>query len=608
MTLGSAQLALEKLGGYLREGRLVVFCGAGISSGRVPTAREFLQKNGFDRLPWRQALSLLDGEKPFQLDFARTFGVKKPSKVHNWLAQLNARWYITTNYDQLLDIALREYHGADQVGIITRDAELSEIGDYRCVCLKLHGDVEQRELLVMTSRDYRERIRRPKRVDALMRYLFASHPVLFIGAALDDENIIEMLEEDDRGAPAPPERYLFQLTPDAEREKYLRSLGIVSISDGVLPASPRPEDRNEVAARFLRRLWEQTSPFGDFLFHNDKQELRMEEKIGTAIDLRRRSDLEGAQRALTAIRKSRDRIPLNQLPRLLWLTVSLYDKLEKPEELEVLLDHDIEKWLGATDAAPPDVGKAILAAHSSALSVAHLRAFKFQKAWEVVKNVLDWQPTEFAQRDFHLLRANLHTIFAMVTYCKWIYERSTNDKSLVAALDILDEAEKIYTEHHPLQFGAESHHLGRYHGARAFIETALAQRGAQLSGARLRARGSRRAARSARTLEHAHRAHNNGINRTPFGVIAGQYCHAYVLMTLYGKDNKKMRDANKLIADALASPFLPPSINRTRQKLRLLQSKLSQDGASVAALQNELSSFLGGAGLDIEQWLKMPVN
>lgn len=78
-----------------------------------------------------------------------------PTPVHQALAALPGIWIITTNYDRLMEQALTESFGrAPKVALATEleDLSLMTAGDV----LKLHGDLDRPETLVLTREDYLE--------------------------------------------------------------------------------------------------------------------------------------------------------------------------------------------------------------------------------------------------------------------------------------------------------------------------------------------------------------------------------------------------------------------------------------------------------------------
>ena len=130
-----------------------------------------------------------------------TFAELKPSPVLRGLAELNFPIVITTNYDQLYEKALDAagrphtkcvYSSDDRIE--TQDCDLKPSGA-KPYLLKIHGDLDQPDSIVITDEDYIQFILRmgdkdPYRpVGEKVRYFLKTWPTLFIGYRLSDYNL-----------------------------------------------------------------------------------------------------------------------------------------------------------------------------------------------------------------------------------------------------------------------------------------------------------------------------------------------------------------------------------------------------------------------------------
>ncbi|NUN16170.1 MAG: SIR2 family protein [Myxococcales bacterium] len=82
-------------------------------------------------------------------------GDLEPTKFHHTLAKLATyAVYVTTNYDRLLEQALRDSGGAPEVVFLSQNAQIGGLkpGDV----FKLHGDVDHPEHVVFSRADYRK--------------------------------------------------------------------------------------------------------------------------------------------------------------------------------------------------------------------------------------------------------------------------------------------------------------------------------------------------------------------------------------------------------------------------------------------------------------------
>jgi hypothetical protein len=211
--------------GDLREGQVVLFAGAGISFSAhgqkgLPSAQQltralaleadFCQAGlcwNYDRSagrcnwstgcvsPYAEVAEHYSEQRgrPALLSFLRdrivTPGVT-PLRTHRAIARLPLPVIITTNWDRLLDDALRE--AGKQVTTVVDNYEVafSNLGDVLLV--KMHGSIERPHSIVLTERDYQEFFERlPSLVDMLL-YFFATRTFLFVGYSLADPNFKHM--------------------------------------------------------------------------------------------------------------------------------------------------------------------------------------------------------------------------------------------------------------------------------------------------------------------------------------------------------------------------------------------------------------------------------
>lgn len=125
----------------------------------------------------------------------------KPSPAVRGLAELPFTLIITTNYDHLFERALRQVGKEPLIGIYDPKASKPTM-DYRRkldparpFLYKLHGDIDDRDSLVITDEDYIKFILRMSDRDnyhpvpELFRTQFKRWPTLFIGYSLLDYNL-----------------------------------------------------------------------------------------------------------------------------------------------------------------------------------------------------------------------------------------------------------------------------------------------------------------------------------------------------------------------------------------------------------------------------------
>jgi len=143
---------------------------------------------GFDRLTKHQVG-----------DFVRTacrYGVAQPSELHDMLAQLGPRCFVTTNYDDLIERALHKWRrGVFRPPITNRHLiETAEIVHARAVdfIYKPHGDASDAESIVLTREQYRTLLPGGERQAALesLKMLLVSRPVIYVGFGLRDPDFL----------------------------------------------------------------------------------------------------------------------------------------------------------------------------------------------------------------------------------------------------------------------------------------------------------------------------------------------------------------------------------------------------------------------------------
>jgi hypothetical protein len=126
---------------------------------------------------------------------------KKPSPVVRMLAALPFKIIVTTNYDRLMEMALRQ-QGKDPNVVVydsnpdrpTRDVS-QDPSTERPLVFKMHGDLDYPESIVITDEDYITFVQRMSDKDALhpvpmtIRFRMQRWSILFVGYSLRDYNL-----------------------------------------------------------------------------------------------------------------------------------------------------------------------------------------------------------------------------------------------------------------------------------------------------------------------------------------------------------------------------------------------------------------------------------
>ncbi|AKU95772.1 USG protein [Labilithrix luteola] len=195
----------------------VIFVGAGISmwSGLpswpdlIGELAEFLESEGLPADSVRREKSrgdLLQAAslgfdlltKPQTGQFLRRscrYGIARPHEIHRKIIGLGPRCFITTNYDNLLEIALQTWLPDRPVRGPITNRQLMEIADIvqaRSLdfVFKPHGDIQDVESVILTREQYRALLPGGDRHAALesLKMLMATRPVVYLGFSLRDPN------------------------------------------------------------------------------------------------------------------------------------------------------------------------------------------------------------------------------------------------------------------------------------------------------------------------------------------------------------------------------------------------------------------------------------
>lgn len=192
----------RELAELARQGHLALFLGAGVSvPAGLPTWTRLIEElsAGTDLTAKElKALHVLDQAELLSLrlmDFGQrvsevTSRAPRPSLAHALLAGLNCRETVTTNYDRL-------YEDAVEAGGRARPSVLpwQDSAPGRPWILKLHGDAEHPEDIVLTRRDFVGYDAHTRPAGSILQALLMTRHLLFVGASLNDDNVSRLAYE-----------------------------------------------------------------------------------------------------------------------------------------------------------------------------------------------------------------------------------------------------------------------------------------------------------------------------------------------------------------------------------------------------------------------------
>lgn len=173
-----------------RKGNVVLFCGAGISvsEGGLPgggqLAQELAHRAGLGDV---SRMTLPEVAQAYELEMGHQSLIAyvtnriddpryAPLRTHQLITSLPFKRIITTNWDNLVEAALRQA-GRTFVKLV-RDIDVAFVDEEKVLLVKLHGSIEQKDTLVITGDDYYDVFARLPETANLVRGYFATKTLL----------------------------------------------------------------------------------------------------------------------------------------------------------------------------------------------------------------------------------------------------------------------------------------------------------------------------------------------------------------------------------------------------------------------------------------------
>lgn len=195
--------ALEKISAASKKNTLTFFVGAGISKlSGMPKWSELIDEICDELLIARQCSycneELLaipqkffyhlncDEDKYFDyLSPKLVNNTVKPNIAHALMMSLNPHSYITTNFDNLLELAAIQ--NCSLYKVVATNDDVSGINGDKFI-LKAHGDIDHKNI-VFKEEDFLNYSDNFKLIETLLKSIFSTNTVVFIGYGLNDYNI-----------------------------------------------------------------------------------------------------------------------------------------------------------------------------------------------------------------------------------------------------------------------------------------------------------------------------------------------------------------------------------------------------------------------------------
>lgn len=204
--------------------RCVFFLGAGVSAytndteGNHPkTWKEFLveacslipvnkEKNIVKKLiKENQLLLALEGIREFSenseyIDFVnKNFNnpAYKPNLLHECINELDSRIVITTNFDRIYENYCMTTANSDAYKTINYYSKnlVDEIRSDNRLIIKAHGSIDEISNMIFTRSEYHKAKRDHSQFYEIIKAVFLTNTVVFIGCSLSDPDLLLILEE-----------------------------------------------------------------------------------------------------------------------------------------------------------------------------------------------------------------------------------------------------------------------------------------------------------------------------------------------------------------------------------------------------------------------------
>jgi hypothetical protein len=224
-----------------QSGELVVFVGAGVSrligcpswdSLANKVLHQLAEKKGINYYELSQIENISDPKKRLSIaqivarkkkiaiEYAPLFQVNLPDEnIYTYLNSLNSS-FVTTNYEKYIRPDSRKHQAEDKWRFYRREHLLGVHLDRNGNVLHLHGNTDDADSMVITTKDYLDHYS-SSAVQEFLRDLFERKTVVFIGYGLEEVEILEyILTKGGSGKEERVRRFILQGFFNAEMDLY----------------------------------------------------------------------------------------------------------------------------------------------------------------------------------------------------------------------------------------------------------------------------------------------------------------------------------------------------------------------------------------------------
>jgi hypothetical protein len=119
----------------------------------------------------------------------------RPTNRHELISRIPFNCVVTTNYDKLLEATYAQKGYIPPTYTFSDSADvIAALSHGRFFVLKAHGDIDRKESLVLSEKDYRDVVYRQPGYRAALNTIFITKTILFVGTSLNDVDIRLVLE------------------------------------------------------------------------------------------------------------------------------------------------------------------------------------------------------------------------------------------------------------------------------------------------------------------------------------------------------------------------------------------------------------------------------
>ena len=183
-------------------------------------------------------------------------GKAEPAEIHRKIVDLGPRYYITTNYDDLIEKSLRKWQPDRNFQTVT-NTQLTEMAaitqthasDY---VFKPHGDVGSADSIIMSRQQYRKLLPQGERHGAMkaLETLLLTRPVVYLGFGLRDPDFLyvrDSLQNTFTGGTRDHYAVIADVS-EGERDYWRRHYGIHLVGYRTKPGPDGSRDHSELLA------------------------------------------------------------------------------------------------------------------------------------------------------------------------------------------------------------------------------------------------------------------------------------------------------------------------------------------------------------------------